>query len=798
LLLLPLLVAGLLGTTKAWAYSTGQINALLENGTSTAVGWDRNYCRKNLYDNIAKSGVNTLRSSINGDGSYLTASYVDKSWLSGRGVPNTTSPTYVNWGQTSIPLQINSVTFLCRPLVSPETYSTTTVLPKSPYSLNLYNQTGYWVMSSANANDRAPNRIGTTNMRPARVDTLTKITRFTVSGRAGATMTGAGAQVYISRNGSSRYWFPRGPVNVVYDDPAGITQPTTIKITMYYKVVQGYHALSGPARVEACTGMPLANNIDINRCDEKSTTLTITFAPNATLSAKTVSNRATVYPGQTIRFTHTITKTGVGSATYYKRLCGAYSAAVNYYPGNCGARSVASNNYSQIHDFTVPINTTNIGAYYCERITYSVTASSADAGTSKAACVKVLPIAPSCGDFAVTPEGPDPYTRFSITPTVSSPSGTPYLPATMTLSLVPFAGNTFSYGPVTQAVTSTSYPAGATFGPIGPTNQTGRWQVNWSYTDKYGTTINCGYSIDSSSILPVANKPYVAVYGGDVAVGQSPMTDNTCYQDDDGGAYGWSNYTSDFKGAGAQYAVMALGQVHEFASNLDNPTASVTRTLFANTGLAYKDIPNGVYGGTYGATNTPCDVLSDVTAPLTPASSTVIPTGGIGNGTTITQYVDGDIYIGSNVYYTNSSWGSTADIPSYKLIVQGDIYIGPGVHQLDGIYAALATYDDATGAYTGGNIYTCASSLGNPVDPASAGFYTTCRQQLVVNGAFVAKQVHLLRTAGSLGQSTGDNPITGASSAAELFNYPPELWLPRGSNSEGVNYRSITGLPPVL
>jgi hypothetical protein len=176
----------------------------------------------------------------------------------------------------------------------------------------------------------------------------------------------------------------------------------------------------------------------------------------------------------------------------------------------------------------------------------------------------------------------------------------------------------------------------------------------------------------------------------------------------------------------------------------------------------------------------------------------VIPTGGIGNGTTITQYVDGDIYIGSNVYYTNSSWGSTADIPSYKLIVQGDIYIGPGVHQLDGIYAALATYDDATGAYTGGNIYTCASSLGNPVDPASAGFYTTCRQQLVVNGAFVAKQIHLLRTSGSLGQSTGDNPITGASSAAELFNYTPELWLPRGSNSEGVNYRSITGLPPVL
>src|SRR4051812_27032132 len=99
-------------------YTTAQINAKLEDGTATAVGFDNANCRTNLRNNINVTGTNSLRASINGDDNYRSASYYDKSWLSDVNTPNTNNPVTVPWGAGSaavggIPLQVNSVTFIC-------------------------------------------------------------------------------------------------------------------------------------------------------------------------------------------------------------------------------------------------------------------------------------------------------------------------------------------------------------------------------------------------------------------------------------------------------------------------------------------------------------------------------------------------------------------------------------------------------------------------------------------------------------------------------------------------------------
>jgi hypothetical protein len=157
------------------------------------------------------------------------------------------------------------------------------------------------------------------------------------------------------------------------------------------------------------------------------------------------------------------------------------------------------------------------------------------------------------------------------------------------------------------------------------------------------------------------------------------------------------------------------------------------------------------------------------------------------------MHVGNDVYISGNITYATTSWANLSAIPSFRLIVEGDIYIdNNAVTQLDGLYVALSNEDGTSG----GHIYTCATSIGNDVKPTTPNFYDTCHTKLTVNGAFVAKQIHFLRTDGTLGFSTLDSPTS--SKAAEVFNYTPELWLPRGTGQVGGRYMSITGLPPIL
>jgi hypothetical protein len=73
-----------------------------------------------------------------------------------------------------------------------------------------------------------------------------------------------------------------------------------------------------------------------------------------------------------------------------------------------------------------------------------------------------------------------------------------------------------------------------------------------------------------------------------------------------------------------------------------------------------------------------------------------------------------------------------------------------------------------------------------------------CNTKLTVNGGFVARQVQLLRTAGTLKQSSAAEG-SGSANIAEVFNYSPMLWISQPSDAQSaVKYDAINGLPPVL
>jgi hypothetical protein len=278
---------------------------------------------------------------------------------------------------------------------------------------------------------------------------------------------------------------------------------------------------------------------------------------------------------------------------------------------------------------------------------------------------------------------------------------------------------------------------------------------------------------------------------------------SSCVGYDSGaGVYGWNGLSPySYAGAGAQYAVQALAQINGFASSQYSANSPPTALSFSNSGT---NPPSGLFGTGFSGTIADCDFTRDITAqPLTgdqtlPGTLTngvaipsTIPDGQPGQ---ITVYVDGNVYINNPITYDTLGWSSPSQIPYFKLVVVGgNIYIGSNVKQLDGLYVA-----EPNGAGQGGIIYTCASGNNAPITPTSASYYGTCDNQLVINGAFVATQVQFLRTYDTVGQSNTDNGTPSGSHAAEVFNYTPELWLPRSGANPNGDYSAITGLPPNL
>lgn len=308
---------------EAARYTTAQIESNLSAGVQTAVNWDGT-CRSKLG-----SGGETFSSGLRGlinNGS----GYMGDTWLSAGGKGNTTTPIFVSSGATTIPLQINSVEFLCGPLVNVDwtaPYTAPTCGGSGITANRLYNDTSRWVLSAGNANDRNANKEGSGCMWPSRTLTRTKITSLSVNdGGYGGVLTALPTEttacngstvtldstsrqnICIGRFNDSRYWFS-APVPLSYKASAArpITQNRTVTVTMKYKKIYGYHATneSDGAMVETCSGGISGQHLTYSGsgCPELTDTLTVkiqvTTAYN--LSPSTTSSTRTILPNETIR-----------------------------------------------------------------------------------------------------------------------------------------------------------------------------------------------------------------------------------------------------------------------------------------------------------------------------------------------------------------------------------------------------------------------------------------------------------------------------------------------------------------
>jgi hypothetical protein len=332
-----------------------------------------------------------------------------------------------------------------------------------------------------------------------------------------------------------------------------------------------------------------------------------------------------------------------------------------------------------------------------------------------------------------------------------------------------------------------------------------------------------GSALGTEVCVYVASKPYARVYGGDVSAGgglvTSPSSPTSCSQNTGAAIIGWNRRSASapaYAGAGVQFAAYAMSTIFDTATALVSSSAtSPTGLSFANDTTSAGSSANGIFGGSFGSVACIADYYSARPAstsslPPSPAITNMVNgvvygtnsdayfSGGgtISQGERITVYVDGNAYINTNIAYAGSGSWTNSTIPSFRLIVRGNIFIDASVSQLDGLYVA-----QPTSGGSGGVIYTCASTAGGQhailqTDPT---FLSQCdNQKLTVNGSFVAKQLYLSRTIGTLRQSSASEASTSAN-IAETFNYGPFLWMMQPTDSTGgLEYDAINSLPPVL
>lgn len=577
--------------------------------------------------------------------------------------------------------------------------------------------------------------------------------------------------------------------------------------------------------------------------------------PDFTMTGQTRVNGSTsnisVFPGDTLSFTHHLTNAGPQSTSPTSIAWTVHnmppSGSGGQMASGSSVRAVGTGTVYTEPTFTVPAGTAE-GTQYCRQVRWSPTSATnygSTSGTTRCATVQ--------GSYNLTPTVTVQINGQTVNGNIAQPGDT----------------ITFSYN-VNNGDTGTSSSTACTIYGL---TRTGHYNI----PTPYDTTSDAGYvqpshgcprnfvgntntsllatpeSVSGASVATntsicrslfvnpatpggtalgdekcayVAGRPYARVYGGDVQAGGSFETSpGVCTLNSGASIIGWNKGSAfSYAGSGVQYAAFALGSVLDVAtaSGTSGGASTPIGLGFANT--TNTNLPNGLFGGTFGSA--PCipDYYADRPAstlafPTTSPVITNMVTGvygansGAGNvylggggfvdtGERITVYVDDDVYLNTNVVYS-AGWTS-ATVPLFRLIARGNIYIDLGVTRLDGLYVAQPKTDG-----TGGTIYTCSTTIGGqqPVLPSThaATFKSVCDdQKLTVNGSLVGRQVILNRTRNTVSDAVaGETDV--ASMAAEVFNLSPALWIAQPTSTSGgsasattVDYDSITSLPPIL
>lgn len=458
------------------------------------------------------------------------------------------------------------------------------------------------------------------------------------------------------------------------------------------------------------------------------------------------------------------------------------------------------------------------------------------------------------------PTGANYSTNLNITP--SSPQV--YVPTSSSFYKIPAgggpqpilgnSGGIYPSGPWsgTYPILAGSFNAGDQYcAKIDATAYTGGWIGPNGPYDVAETNGQTASSDPPPHCDKVINEPYAHFTGNDLSAGGG--FGQSCNQEQAGNIYTYNEsngapISGGYGGSGTQFGAEAMNIISGLgsASLRNSSPTGVNGLTFANNdphiGGSQPARTNGGYLGSYSNMCVP-DYWSDKPGSLAmstlnaatagggatqqyykPSSGTLtLNSGTIANTVNQTIFVDGNVHItGSGITYSNAARNNVSDIPSFYLIVKnGNIHIDSSVTQLDGAYIAQPdTTSPATIAKTG-IINTCYIGTISAVN----NVYPNCKNQLVVNGAFVANKVLLARSYSSLRYSQNgehnlggypshscghigfDVPNAGSANAsdcaAEIFNFSPELYLsqPAINARFGVStekYDAITSLSPVL
>jgi hypothetical protein len=585
--------------------------------------------------------------------------------------------------------------------------------------------------------------------------------------------------------GGAFWGYPAGSgKNPVTTNPKGPNKINTASFT-FSAISPGSTAGSGSWDGSTSQTFSPTSTQDLNYAGQKVVIFTWK-QKNWKLTGSTSADKTSAYPGQTMKFTSSITNDNQGGTAnfaygpryfYSNNSSGSPAATTENDGGIPNAGGVLASGASLtgiLQTVSVPANTAY--NYVCGTVAFSPYDSNGHPdGRSTAKCVTIRHPSLSCGAYTPTSVGPgQPFpATASLTTTAAD------------LSAIATYGSPSFFYRIYNSAGAKVYDAGA----APATSSGGTYTINVSpgglvpaghYTIAYGvssTLVNksCPGAIDA------AYHPYFTTTGGDIMSNGNIQSWNV---DNIGGA--------GYAGAGGQLAALATGNITSFVTGTglgSNPSG----LAFANT------FTGGTrYGGGYavGAATLPTVSTSGATAlVLLSASLNGLRSGVYTRNGDLTLYgtlptsqnativmTSGNLYITSDLTY--ASYSNLSEIPRLTVIVQnGNIYVNNYVTEVHGVF-----YAGGTGK---GIFYSCATSIS-----AQSTDYVTCKYPLTVYGAVTANKLVLSRSYGSLHASAGVTAVP-----AENFFYSPEVWLAPSSTTSGSSstiYNSYVSLPPIL
>jgi hypothetical protein len=409
----------------------------------------------------------------------------------------------------------------------------------------------------------------------------------------------------------------------------------------------------------------------------------------------------------------------------------------------------------------------------------------------------------------------------------------------------PCASNTYSSGgpftiqsnPTVLSNTCTIPPGSYQAGDEYCTTISSQYNTGYVGPDN-GVVAGTGPATDTNCPR-VVNEPYFKVFNGGISAGGEFDQCSTA-----GGELAGYNDANDppgvDRGSSSELSALALIKITGVASaqsvqgrNPQNISRSPTALTFANANAGDIALNNEspLLGGNFSdkVNNDGCQTLTNVTPPTSAAKVTstnptianvaalAAPSGPTGtpnahvyddghgdtkltinggtlsgsatagqSGQNISVYVNGDVYISNNITYGTPAngypaWADAGAVPSFTLHATGNIYISRNVTSLAGVYIAQKNSGEANS----GRIYTCAATGTNFAPMQSQSLYS-CNNQLVVSGSFVADQVNLMRTYGSLRDEEPNNPTPNVNPTKQGYQFDPGTCYQPGvaANSE--------------